>query len=200
MIDYGKKLTANDPIFGQWNVTLGARIYKSNTDTKPTAIPDQEYQVQFGQPQTDLAVLNEEQVPENNSEEIVVLEEFNMFDNSAIDAGYTGQGFQTVFGGWKVYDTAAAAGACDRWYWRFELEIPTAATATDGTIYYQYMTYTTTDPSLTGAVACKTEQGNFAKSSADQWAGVAVNLDSSSSGVVGKKWNKQARDTKMKEP
>ena len=90
MIDYGKKLTANDPIFGQWNVTLGARIYKNNADTQPTAIPDQEYQVQFGQPQTDLATLNEEQVPENNFEEIVVLEEFNMFDNSAIDAGYTG--------------------------------------------------------------------------------------------------------------
>ena len=143
--------------------------------------------------------MNEEQQPEDKSETIEIFRDFQRFQLSGLtgDSSTVGVGFQRLIGGYKLY---GADDAEDRWYWKFALEVPTSM-LTNGTIVYQWLSYADTNQSndTTGAVACKVEVGAPNKASADQWSGL-VNLDSSSREVVGKKWNKQLREGKMKKP
>lgn len=110
-------------------------------------------------------------------------------------SGQTGRGFQTVTGGYKLY---GAEGAEDRWYFNFAIELPTSM-FTNGTIIYQYLTYQDADQNVanTGAVACKIQVGDLSKTSVDQWKGV-TNLNSNSTEIIGKTWDKQLKKTKMR--
>lgn len=48
--DLGGKLQSNDTIFGQYNITIGARIYANSTDTAPKSLPSQDLQIDFTMP------------------------------------------------------------------------------------------------------------------------------------------------------
>ena len=81
-IEFNGKLNSTDPIFGTYNVTVGGRIYANDTDTNFVSLPSNSYQIQFGQPQTDLSVLYEEQVDESQAATLVYMEErFKFFIN-----------------------------------------------------------------------------------------------------------------------
>ena len=112
-------------------------------------------------------------------------------------SGLTGRGYQIVTGGYKLY---GAEGAEDRWFFNFNIELPTSM-FTNGTIIYQYLTYQDADQNEanTGAVACKIQVGDLSKTSVDQWKGV-TNLNSNSTAIIGKTWDKQLKKTKMREP
>ena len=109
----------------------------------------------FGQPQSDLSILYEEQVDESQSASFVYMKDKQRFwiDEVFPSSGLTGRGYQIVTGGYKLYGTS---GAEDRWFFNFNIELPTSM-FTNGTIIYQYLTYQDADQNIanTGAVACK---------------------------------------------
>lgn len=102
-----------------------------------------------------------------------------------------------VVGGFKTYESADAT---KRWFFNLALEMPTERFVT-GEIIYQYITFEDEDQDddYTGAVACKIEVGDTSKTQVDQWVGV-TDLSSESDEIVGRKWYKQNKDTKMTEP
>jgi hypothetical protein len=81
------------------------------------------------------------------------------------------RGFQTVTGGYKLYEDPSAA---KRWFFNFELEVPTGLLV-DGEVVYQWISYTETTAGVAekdrtvGAAACKIEVGNYKKTQAIQW-------------------------------
>jgi hypothetical protein len=81
------------------------------------------------------------------------------------------RGWQTVTGGYKLYEDTTAA---KRWFFNFELEVPTDLLV-DGEIVYQWIAYEeTTDgvseqDKIVGAAACKVVVGDHKQTKAIEW-------------------------------
>jgi hypothetical protein len=199
VIEYDGKLNSTNEIFGTYNVTLGARIYNDTSSTEPIMLPEQEFQIEFTVPESDLSVLYEEDVVETKSETVIYLDDKFRFKVEDVwtTAGVEGRGFMRVQGGYKLYGTS---GAEDRWFFNLALEIPTTL-FTDDEIIYMWLKYADDDMTdeYTGVVGCKVVVGDPSKTKVDQWIG-DVNMNSDSANVVGKKWYKQNKEGKMTEP
>lgn len=202
MREFEGKLAADSDFFGDYEMTIGARVYADEFDTAPKTIPTQTFSVTLGEPQSDLAALYEEDEPEESSEILESFSELQRFKNelvfpSEFTSGDDAWSYQLASGGYKLYNSKSAT---ERWYWDLALIMPEKY-FTDGRIMYQWITYADTDltPELTGAIACKTVVGDVTATQVDQWQGV-TDLLSTSDAIIGKKWYKQQRDGKMTEP
>ena len=178
MLKFDGKVEETDPIFGEYNITIGVRVYSNETDTTPKSLSAQSFKIEFTQPEDDLSTLYEEDVPAETSETIVYFDEKFRFKNSDITTDASLKGFQTAKGGYKLY--GSSSGATDRWFIDLALELPTVA-FTDGLIIYQWITYEDSSQSddYSGAVACKITVGDTSATSVDQWIGV-TNMSSES--------------------
>jgi hypothetical protein len=125
--EFKGKLNSTDEVFGQYNVTLGVRIYNNDTDTKPINIVMDSYQIMFGEPVTDFEELFEEKdVPETKFEVVRYMKEKNKFRLTDFFPNWTGPekfGFQRLIGGYKLYGTE---GTDNRWFFTLKIELPTA--------------------------------------------------------------------------
>lgn len=197
----GKKLASNDPFFGDYTFTVGARVYANDEAKTFKAIPSKVYDVTIVAPETNLTAKYEESQPETSSEELLYFDEAFKFKLDLLTgdvADQTSRGFQRVRGGYKLY---GASDAEDRWFFNLGVELPTDKFV-DGTIVYQWLTYedvSDANSPLTGAVGCKVQIGDTSKTSADQWLGV-TNLSKDSKAVLNEKWAKQVPQGKMREP
>lgn len=59
-IEFDGKLNSTDDIFATYNFTIGARVYANDSDVSPVSAGKYEYQVTFGEPESDLAAKYEE--------------------------------------------------------------------------------------------------------------------------------------------
>ena len=194
-LSFGKKLQEGDDELGQYEITLGARIFVDEEDTEPKSIPTQTFTVSFEKPVEDLASLHEEDEPEDFSETLQYLKEksrFQLADVFTDIPDVSGRGFQVLRAGYKLYGSEDAK---NRWYFNLGVELPTEAFPADA-IVFQYLKYQTPDlnEETTGAIGCKVQIGDLTKSEVNQWKGV-TDLDATSPGVAGKKWYQQAEDT-----
>lgn len=124
VFDFGKKVADKDPIYGTYDFTFGTRVYANDEDTAPVSLPAQSFTMTFAAPKTDLAEVFEEQEPEASSEKVEYLYSSNKFVlNDVFGDSNDKLGWQRISGGYKLY---LAAGAADRWYFNFELEMPTS--------------------------------------------------------------------------
>jgi len=83
VLDMGRKLPADDPFFGSYTVTYGARVYSSDQAKTFTSIPSIDFEMNLGQPETDLAAIYEEDEPEEQAETVEYLSEkqrYNLAD------------------------------------------------------------------------------------------------------------------------
>lgn len=173
-------------------------MYANDEDKAPVSLPVQSFTMTFGAPVTDFAAAFEEQEPETSSEKVEYLYSSNKFVlNDVFGDNNDKMGWQRVRGGFKLY---LSEGAKDRWYFNFELEMPTSyftKMTTDGTIIYQWISFSDeSNAQAAGAAACKLQAGSVKKTAAHQWD-VAVNMSSQSADVIGKKWSKQNFATKI---
>lgn len=156
-IMYDGKLEAGNPIFGSYNVTLGARIYANASDIYPMSSPEQTFQIEFTPPESDLSnVYEEKDVPEEKAASVVYLEDKFRFPVTDVWTTWTGAekfAWMRVVGGYKLY---GQSGAEDRWFFNFALEYPTAL-YTEGEILFFWLKYADNDltDENTGVVACK---------------------------------------------
>jgi len=198
VIEYDGKLNSTNAIFGTYNITLGSRIYANATSTDPQALPDQSFQVEFTMPETDLSVLYEEDVPEEQAAYVVYLQD--KFRRKVVATWSDWAGSEKFYwlkveGGYKLY---GASGAADRWYFKLGIERPTSM-FTDDEIVYFWLTWfdeMQTNDYTTGAIGCKVTTGSPQKTSVDQWKG-ETDLSKDSTGVYGKKWKNQQKEGKM---
>ena len=201
VIENDGKFDESSDVFGQYNVTMGARIYANASDTAPKALPDQEFQIEFSMYETDLSNIYEEKdVPEEKAAEVVYLDDKFRFKIADVWDTFSGDEkmfWVRVVGGYKLY---GASGAEDRWFFTLALERPTSL-FTDGEIIYFWLKYNDEDftDENTGVVGCKIVTGDTSKTEVNQWIG-NINMASDSSDVVGKKWYKQNKEGKMNKP
>lgn len=200
------KLAADNSLFGEYDMTIGVRIYTDEFDTEPKSLPTSSFTVTIGEPETDLAAVFEEETTEETSALLESFKEKQRFKLSNVfpdeydasnDADTMYWGYQWASGGYKVY---SEKNAVDRWYWDLAVMLPEKY-FTDDRIIYQWLTYEDADGDreLTGAIGCKISVNNAAATKVDQWQGI-TDLTSESTEVVGKKWYKQARTGKMSAP
>jgi len=171
-LDVGKKLADGDPIFGNYEVTVGARVYANEDATTFTNIPEKDSVITFKKPEADLSKLYEPQGYTNaKSETVTYIDKRFKFDLSKVFptrklsvVSVTGRGWQRVTGGYKLYENKAD----DSWFFNLSMELPKSLLQADELIY-QYITYEdkTQTEQNTGAVACKIQVGKISKTTAD---------------------------------
>jgi hypothetical protein len=95
------KLDQESGIFGDWIVTLGARLYMNEYDVEPVSVPSQTWEFTLGEPETDFEAVFEEDEPEERSETVVTFKEKARYrlTGTTNEAGpYPGFDGEEVFG------------------------------------------------------------------------------------------------------
>ena len=60
MIKFDGKVNSTNSIFGEYSITIGARVYANETDTTPKSLPTQTFIETIEMPETDFSKIYEE--------------------------------------------------------------------------------------------------------------------------------------------
>jgi len=215
--DLGRSIVADDAFLGDYEFKFGARFFDNDASTEFKTTGSKDKTGSFVLPEADLGKLYEETVVEDKAAitEIVNEKSFGNVQETFINNKGTKSDkpedkdtpldihaemryFQKVTGGYKVYDSSA--GAEDRWYFNFKIEVPKNLLKA-GEIVYQWISWDETTQGIAepnvGAVACKTEVGNPISTEAVQWF-TKQNMACSGDEVQNKKWFMQLSEGKLK--
>lgn len=91
---------------------MGARLYSDADSAEFISISDQEFEVDFNVPETDLDKLYVVDLPAEKSETVTYLKQASFWDIAKVFPGrmdatpaqVTGRGFTKMTGGFKLYD------------------------------------------------------------------------------------------------
>lgn len=163
VLDFGEQIDSSNDVFGNYNITLGARFYEDEESTEFFSLPQQSSQILLEAPNTDLESEYEvtgDAAADDVSDDRVYLEKAKKFlvNDILTDQTYEGKGWMKLEGGYKLYKSGV-----NKFFYRWSIELPTAVMDTlDGKIFYFWAKYTAVDDTQSdnnGAVACKTVVG-----------------------------------------
>lgn len=78
------KLAADNSLFGDYDMTIGVRVYADEFDTEPKSLPTSTFTVTIGEPESDLAAIYEEETTEETSALLESFKEKQRFKLSAV--------------------------------------------------------------------------------------------------------------------
>jgi len=80
VLDMGKKIEAGDAALGTYTIQMGARLYSDADSAEFISISDQEFEVDFNVPETDLDKLYVVDLPAEKSETVTYLKQASFWD------------------------------------------------------------------------------------------------------------------------